>query len=97
MSEEKTKETREGVFTKDLSGLWHYKNTEFWQRASDAALDAIKHCPDNAAAWFWYNGSPCPILQTDNPTDLTNRWLQWNTAWTTDPGTLRNLMTRMTG
>ena len=71
-----------GVFNKDASGLWHYRYTK-QTTVYEAAKDAIKYKP--GAAWFWFNGTPAPIMIGDTAGKLVARWKVWRSDYEKDP------------
>ncbi len=75
------KQTEEGEFVQDDSGLWHYNATShrnghvlFWIE------DALKHKPEGPA-WFWFQGEPAPIVVGDTPETLNDRWAKFNNPY----------------
>ncbi len=75
--------TDQGSFREDLSGLWHYQ-PEAGCNVEQAVEDALKNRP--GVAWFWFNGTFCPIFTTDNVDALLRRWEQWRKIYQSDPG-----------
>ena len=67
--------TASGHWSKDQSGLWHYKN----DRADDvtgAVHNALRE-PAPGPAWFWFNDTPVPIYAGDTDQALVQRWRHW--------------------
>lgn len=81
-----TKNTRIGTFNEDASGLWHYSCRKMGETVDKAVADALDYRPSygNFAAWFWFNGTPAPILIKDSPETLERRWIEWRSAYQTD-------------
>jgi hypothetical protein len=90
---EQDKETEFGNFHQDLSGLWHYEYTDLGH-IGRAVSDALKHRPDGAA-WFWFNGTPCPIHQDDSHEALRNRWYTWRNSYQENRAALLILLADM--
>ena len=83
-----THKTELGMFVQDESGMWHYRY-EGPGRISVATEDAIKNNP--GVAWFWFNGTPAPILKNDTPDSLYNRWVEWRNAFQKSPAILTEI------
>lgn len=72
--------TERGLYVRDEFDLWHYKH-ERLGHISAAIADALKHRPEGAAAWFWFNGSPAPLREVDSIQDVHDRWVAWRNAY----------------
>lgn len=86
-----TKRTHDGFYNQDPSGLWHYRYTKGAGTVFIAAKDAIDNHPGRAA-WFWFNGTFCPILLGDTPRDIVERWNMWRSYFQKDPKSLLTLL-----
>jgi hypothetical protein len=83
------KKTAKGIYTKDASGLMHYRITEFTGvTVQEAIEDALKYRPKTKPSTFWFNGTFCPILQNDNAKSLLLRWFEWRDAYQKQMGNI---------
>lgn len=82
------KETEQGRFVQDQSGLWHYQ-CQKGRHVSDATEDALQNRPEGPV-WFWFNGTLAPIFPSDSPENLMDRWHEWRDAFQRNPRELRD-------
>lgn len=82
--------TKHGHFVQDGSGLWHYRFIENGEFGS-ATRDAVENRP-NEAAWFWWLGTPCPILKMDDAEKLAQRYWKWRKTYQEDAKNLLTLL-----
>ena len=68
-----------GTFTRDKSGLYHYKITRLGATVDQAASDALLR-KSNRVTFFWFNGTPTPIKSNDTSKNLVARWHKWHQA-----------------
>ena len=82
--------TPNGQFVQDTCGLWHYayKNRGRIDRAIE---DALTSRPAGAA-WFWFNGTPAPMVAGDSRERLFRRWCDWRSAYQETPSRLLTIM-----
>lgn len=66
-------------FSRDQSGLFHFRWEVTGTTVEDAAIEAIRNRP-KGPAWFWFNDTPTPIYSDDSPDTLVERWRQWRVA-----------------
>ena len=92
----KVRTTPLGAFQQDASGLWHYHHMMGSGTVDAAARDALQHLPNYTPAWFWFNGTPCPIGEHDNVSSLTRGWECWRRQIQSDPGWLLEALQRLT-
>ena len=76
-----------GVFKAAKWGLWHYhaeKTCGLEQAASDAVAELSK--PDgHVPTWFWWEGTPGPILRGDTTSEVLERHRVWRQAFEQGP------------
>jgi hypothetical protein len=66
-----------GEFKRDQSGLLHYRPTII-VGMGELLIDAIKLASEyKTPVWFWYNGTPAPIIPNDTKESLRERWCKW--------------------
>lgn len=77
MKRGKSVKTKHGLFSQDYCGLWHYQCTKKNVTALTATKDAVMHRP-KGAVWFWFDGTPAPLVPGDKQKKLHTRWEVWN-------------------
>jgi hypothetical protein len=65
-------------FFEDASGLSHFIPAH--ERIEPALEEAIKNKPQGAT-WFWFNGTPAPMVEGDTVSSLHHRWNVWKSAY----------------
>jgi hypothetical protein len=66
-------------WNKDASGLSHYVFSTLGH-VSVAIEDALATRP-TTPSWFWFNGTPCPMLDGDDAAAVGRRWSEWRAAY----------------
>ena len=84
MTAEHEKNAELGNFQQDPSGLWHYNYRRHRMGYVWNAVDDALKCRPEAAAWFWFNDTPCPMLPSDDRQTLLARWEEWREAYHRD-------------
>lgn len=79
MANEIEKKAQLGSYRRDQAGLCHYRMDSMGSIQS-ALVDALKHVPSKPS-WFWFNGTPAPIVSGDNADSLYKRWNEWRSAY----------------
>lgn len=64
---------------RDRAGVYHWTGRGYDLRES-ATLCLSTHGAVSAA-WFWFNGSPAPVIAGEDPTALMRRWNAWREAF----------------
>ncbi|MDP1719314.1 MAG: hypothetical protein Q8L24_02725 [bacterium] len=75
--------TKFGEFRQDLSGLWHYGVLCWAGDVWKAAEDALANKPEGVC-WFWFNGTPAPMVADDSVAVLVCRWGAVRNAYKTE-------------
>lgn len=70
-----------GNFRSDPSGLRHF-DAPGGTLLSDMLATALRlHEANPAPSWFWFNGTPAPIIPGDTVDTLADRWAKWRVAY----------------
>lgn len=67
-------------YARDASGLWHFQNLKV-PRTIFEAIDQALRSRRSRVAWFWFNGTPAPIVKGDTCRSLHQRWSEWRSAY----------------
>ncbi len=71
--------TSGGWAERDQTGVWHFTNVRAGEISQ--AINDVLHHDDLRPAWFWFNGAPCPVTETDTAESIENRWSLWEDNW----------------
>lgn len=69
-------QTERGDIVLDGAGMYHFHHLHAGH-VSEAARYILKHLPEGAPCWFWFNEWTCPIEQNDTVGSLVERWKTW--------------------
>ena len=86
-----TRLTEYGQIKRDQAGAWHYE-ARGGVVVGVAAADALARLPPSRPGWFWFNGTPTPVIRGGDPGQaakaLVRRWEYWRVAADAESGAL---------
>jgi hypothetical protein len=69
-----------------MAGIWRF-NPDAGVHVTDAAAYAIAYRM-LGPCWFWFNGTPAPMVKGDDAHALVKRWVEWREAYQSKRGSL---------